>query len=372
MKRLIFVTGTRADFGKLEPLATAAKSEGFEVCFFVTGMHMMRRFGMTKLEVSRSGLFDVTEFVNQRIGDDQDVVLAKTVLGFSDCVKEHQPDLVIVHGDRVEALAAALVCSMNYIRCAHIEGGEVSGTIDEVFRHCNTKLAHAHLVSSGVAKARVMRLGESQSSIHILGSPELDFHARPSGVPLSEVLNRYEIEESDYGIVILHPVTSESSTMDVQASLFFDALKASGKYFVVILPNNDPGSEAILARVNELPTDKFRVLPSMRFAYFSELLKNASAILGNSSTGVREAPFLGVPSLDFGTRQRNRSFASSIKRADLSSVENIESFIRDEWGKRYVENNDFGSGDATERFINILNDPDFWSTSLQKYFSDEL
>ena len=148
MRKLLFVTGTRADFGKLEPLAVAARDHGFDVSFWVTGMHMMARYGLTKIEVRRIQGVGVTEYSNQDEGDPQDVILAKTVLGFSEFVRGHQPDLVIVHGDRIEALACAIVCATKYLRCAHVEGGEVSGTIDELFRHCNTKLAFCHFVSS--------------------------------------------------------------------------------------------------------------------------------------------------------------------------------------------------------------------------------
>ena len=140
IRQILFVTGTRADFGKLEPLAIAARDAGFGVRFFVTGMHMMEKYGLTKTEVHRTPGVSVAEFINQREGDPQDLVLAKTVIGFSDYLQEVRPDLVVIHGDRVEALACSLVCATNYIRCAHIEGGEVSGTIDEIFRHCNTKL----------------------------------------------------------------------------------------------------------------------------------------------------------------------------------------------------------------------------------------
>ena len=139
-KKLLFVTGTRADYGKLEPLAKAAQDAGFHISFFITGMHMMKRYGETRLEVKRFAGAEFFEFVNQREGDALDFILSKTILGFSDFVHEHRPDLVIIHGDRVEALAASLVCAMRYIRSAHIEGGEVSGTIDESIRHCNTKL----------------------------------------------------------------------------------------------------------------------------------------------------------------------------------------------------------------------------------------
>ena len=141
-RRLLFVTGTRADFGKLNPLATAARAAGHDVRFFVTGMHLMDRYGLTRIEVERDWGAACTEYANQSEGDPQDQILANTILGFSEHCRMAKPDLVIVHGDRVEALACALVCATNYIRCAHIEGGEVSGTIDELFRHCNTCLLY--------------------------------------------------------------------------------------------------------------------------------------------------------------------------------------------------------------------------------------
>ncbi len=369
-RKLLFVTGTRADFGKLEPLAIAARDAGFAVSFFVTGMHMLDRYGLTKLEVHRTSGVQVHEFLNQREGDPQDMILAKTVMGFSDFVREHAPDLVIIHGDRVEALACALVCATNYVRCAHIEGGEVSGTIDEIYRHCNSKLATYHFVSSEDAARRVMSLGEAKSHIHAIGSPELDFHAGPTGVSLAEVKERYAIPFDDYGICVFHPVTSEAATMGAQAKALFDALDASGHSFVLIAPNNDPGSADIFARIEQLPADRFRVLPSMRFAHFSELMKNASAMIGNSSAGVREAPFIGIPSLDIGTRQTNRAKAPSVFFADAEETQKISDFLTGEWGKSYPRHDAFGGGSAAERFMAILQSEAFWNAPMQKTFHD--
>ena len=372
MKKLLFVTGTRADFGKLEPLAVAARDHGLDVSFWVTGMHMMERYGLTKIEVQRVQGVGVSEFSNQYEGDPQDVVLAKTVLGFSEFARDHQPDLVIVHGDRIEALACAIVCATNYIRCAHVEGGEVSGTIDELFRHCNTKLAFCHFVSSQSAAERVARLGEPKNSIYVIGSPELDFHSKPSGVSISTVRDHYDIPFSDYGICTFHPVTSEQDTMANQAANLFGALDASGKNFVVILPNNDPGSDDIVAAINKLPIDRFRILPSMRFSHFSELMKNAACIVGNSSAGVREAPFLSIPSLDVGTRQNARAQSVSITSARADERNRILSFLEQDWGKRYPANDDFGQGSASERFVEIVGQDAFWNAKLQKVFVDHV
>ncbi len=368
-KRLLFVTGTRADYGKLEPLAVAAQQAGFVISFFITGMHMMRRYGETRLEVKRFPNAEFFEFVNQREGDAQEFILSKTLLGFSDFVHEHRPDLVVIHGDRVEALAASIVCAMKYIPSAHIEGGEVSGTIDESIRHCNTKLCATHFVSSEAAKARVLALGESLESVYNIGSPELDTHARPSGVSIEEVKARYEIPFDAYGIVIFHPVTSEADTMGEQARALFDRLVASGKHFVVILPNNDPGTESIIAVLDTLPKDRFRLIPSMRFNYFSELMKHAAALVGNSSAGVREAPFLGLPSLDVGTRQNQRASAPSIVACAAHNADCIDLFLQAQWGQRHAADDSFGAGRTAEQFVAVLQTAAYWGRPIQKQFA---
>lgn len=370
-KKLLFVTGTRADFGKLEPLAQSAQQAGFSVSFFITGMHMMRRYGETRLEVKRFPGAEFFEFVNQREGDAQDFILSKTILGFSDFVHEHRPDLVVIHGDRVEALAASIVCAMKYIPSAHIEGGEVSGTIDESIRHCNTKLCAAHFVSSEGAKQRVLALGEPADSVYNIGSPELDTHARPSGVTLAQVRERYAIPFDDYGIAIFHPVTSEADTIGAQAQSLFARLEASGRHFVVIAPNNDPGTEDIFTVLAQLPKERFRQIPSMRFAYFSELMRHASAMVGNSSAGVREAPFLGIPSLEVGTRQNRRASGPSITACSAFDTDVIDRFLAATWGRRFAPDMTFGNGHAATAFVNVLNRPDFWLKPLQKAFAGD-
>jgi UDP-N-acetylglucosamine 2-epimerase (hydrolysing) len=331
---------------------------------------MLARYGLTKLEVHRMPGVCVHEFLNQRPGDLQDVILAKTLSSFSDYVTEHRPDLIVLHGDRIESLAGALVAATNYIPSAHIEGGEVSGTIDEVFRHCNTKLCTYHFVSSEAAARRVMTLGEPEASIYVIGSPELDFHAGPSGVALAEVKARYLIGFDDYGIAVFHPVTSEQGSMGAQAAALFGSLEESVRKFVVIAPNNDPGSEQIFDVLHRLPPERFRLIPSMRFAHFSELMRNAACIVGNSSAGVREAPFLGIPSLDVGTRQTNRALAASVVSCASHDSAAIAHFLQSQWGRRYEPDRGFGEGSAADRFVDVLSDPSFWERGLQKTFHD--
>lgn len=370
-KRLLFVTGTRADYGKLEPLAKAAQAAGFHISFFVTGMHMMKRYGETRQEVKRFVGAEFFEFVNQREGDALDFILSKTILGFSDFVYEHRPDLVIIHGDRVEALAASIVCAMRYIRSAHIEGGEVSGTIDESIRHCNTKLCATHFVSSEAARVRVLALGEPLDRVYNIGSPELDTHALPSGVTIEEVKARYSIPFTEYGIAVFHPVTSERDSIGEQARALFGVLESSGKCFVVIAPNNDPGTEDIFAVLEALPSARFRLIPSMRFNYFSELMKNAKVMVGNSSAGVREAPFLGLPSLDVGTRQNQRNTAPSIQSCSAFDTQLAADWLSRQWGQRHMQSQQFGGGGASAAFTRILASESFWAMGMQKAFSND-
>ena len=369
-KKILFVTGTRADFGKLQPLASEAHNRGFKICFFVTGMHMLKKYGLTKIEVQRYKEFECIEYINQREGDSQDIIISKTILGFSDLLQEIKPDLVVIHGDRIEALACSLVCSINHILSVHIEGGELSGTIDEVLRHCNTKLCSKHMVSSQDAKKRVQRLGESEEDIYVIGSPELDIHSSSSGVTLEEVKKRYEVMDKDYGICIFHPVTSEIEEIAQQAKDLFEALSETKKYFVVILPNNDPGSNEIKNVINKLNNFYFRVIPSMRFNCFSELMKNTSIFIGNSSAGVREAPFLGVPSIDIGSRQTNRAIAESVSFAKASDKTKIINLVNQNWNKRFTRDSTYGFGNASRRFVEILENDSFWKCSMQKYFTD--
>lgn len=370
-KKLLFVTGTRADFGKLQPLASEAVENGFKVTFFITGMHMLEKYGLTKEEVRSYKQFETIEFLNQREGDPQDVVLAKTIRGFSDYITEINPDLVVIHGDRVEALACSIVCSTNYYLSAHIEGGEVSGTIDELFRHCNSKLCTLHMVSSEKAKKRVLQLGESEKDIYVIGSPELDIHSNDSGVDIEEVKSRYDIDFDEYGICIFHPVTSEINTIEAQAKSLFNSLVATKKNFVIILPNNDPGNEKIRDEISNLNKNNFKILPSMRFNYFSELIKNSSIFIGNSSAGVREVPFLGICSIDIGSRQYMRSNSKSIYSINPFEKKEIISIINNKWNKKFPKNIDYGKGNAAKMFVNILLNEDIWNNALQKNFRDQ-
>ena len=165
-KKILFITATRADFGKLKSLIKITKkSNKFFVYIIVTGMHMISKFGNTHQEIDKFFKSNIIKFKNQKFGDNLETVLTNTTEKFSKIVKKIKPDLILIHGDRIESLACALVGSLNHILTAHIEGGEVSGNIDDTIRHAVTKLSHIHFVGSPEAKNRVIKMGEIEKHI---------------------------------------------------------------------------------------------------------------------------------------------------------------------------------------------------------------
>ena len=375
MKKVVFLSGTRADFGKIKSLIQILEDQNeFEAHVFVTGMHLLEKYGKTIIEIEKCKFSNIYSFENHTHEATMDLTLAKTIEGFSECIKELQPDLVVVHGDRVEALAGAITGSLNNILVAHIEGGEISGTIDELIRHSVSKMSHLHLVSNSEAKRRLIQMGELDSSVFVIGSPDLDL-MNPKQLPdLVTVKKYYEIPFQNYGIVMFHPVTTEYDTIKNDTRNFVNALIASNKNYVVIYPNNDLGSTEILDEFKRLENNSnFRVIPSLRFEYFLRLLKEADFIIGNSSAGVREAPYYNVKAINVGSRQNNRVQAKSIINTSCDE-ENILNAIRNINLKENLNSNvfEFGKGDSNSQFLKLLKSTSFWQVNCQKQFQDLL
>jgi UDP-N-acetylglucosamine 2-epimerase (hydrolysing) len=374
-RRVVFLTGTRADFGKIKPLLQELENtEEIQLHIFVTGMHMLEKFGSTWEEVAKSKLGIQYRFINQSDQSRMDEVLAKTVLGFSDYVSEIKPDMIVVHGDRTEPLAGAIVGSLNNILVSHIEGGEVSGTVDELIRHAITKLSHIHFVANSVAEKRLLQLGEDPNSIYAIGSPELDIMMSDTLPNLDECMQYYQIPSGPFSVGILHPVTTEIESLAEDVSNYVEALISSGKNYVLIYPNNDLGSDIILKAYSKLEgNSKFRILPSMRFEYFLQLLKNADFIIGNSSAGVRQAPFFGTPSINTGTRQNGRSQSGTIINTEFE-VDEILAAIDSSQKMPREGAIEFGTGSSAEKFSHALSEKEnpnsVWSISIQKHFID--
>lgn len=374
MKKILFLTGTRADYGKIKSLMTKVhEHEQFQLYIFVTGMHLLSRYGSTWREIEKDGFKNVFHFNNQTKNTSMDIALSNTIAGLSAYLEELEPDLIVVHGDRLEALAGAIVGAFNNILVAHIEGGEVSGTIDESIRHAITKFAHLHLVSNDESKKRIIQMGENAESVFVIGSPDIDIMYSEHLPTLEEVRVRYEIPFSNYAILMYHPVTTEVQKVERHVSELIKALKQSRKNYIVVYPNNDLGSDIIIEAYQELEEDtRFKIYPSIRFEYFLTLLKYADFIIGNSSAGVRESVVYGTPAIDIGNRQYGRYKLATQKSIQHANEHNVEIIEAIQAVKRTFDIADvyFGKGDSAESFINILVRHEIWATPLQKSFTD--
>ncbi|MFI1745825.1 UDP-N-acetylglucosamine 2-epimerase [Thalassobellus sediminis] len=371
MKKIAFLTGTRADFGKMKSLIQVVENHNnFEAHIFVTGMHLLENYGYTLIEVERCGFKNISTFRNDTDEATMDLTLAKTISGFSKFIQKVQPDLIVIHGDRVEALAGAIVGSLNNILVAHVEGGELSGTIDELLRHATSKMSHIHFVANNKAKLLLEQMGELPESIYSIGSPDVDIMFSNNLPDLQTVKTYYNISFNDYAVAMFHPVTTEHNQMENYASEFVNALIHSNKNYVVIYPNNDLGSQTILDAYQVLlKHPNFRVFPSVRFEYFLTLLKHSNFIIGNSSAGVREAPYYGISTINIGTRQNNRAFSNSIINTDYNE-EDILNGIEQVKNIEPQEISEFGTGNSAEGFLKALELESFWNTNHQKQFKE--
>lgn len=371
MKKIIFLTGTRADFGKLKSLIEiTAGSSQFEVFIFITGMHLQKLYGYTFEEIVKCGYKNIYKFINHTSENSMDQTLAKTIEGFSNYIREIQPDLIVIHGDRVEALAGAIVGALNNILVAHIEGGEVSGTIDELIRHAVSKMSHTHFVSNDTAKKRLIQMGELSQNIFVIGSPDVDMMLSDKLPSIDEVKNRYEINYDEFGVVLFHPVTTEVDKMNYYSKELVDAIIFSEKKFVVIFPNNDLGSAAILNEFERLKGNpNIRMFPSIRFEYFLVLIKYSKFLLGNSSAGIREAPYYGLPAINIGSRQQNRALHDDIINCGHSKEE-ISDAIGQALNAKFAKIDLYGKGNSDVLFLEQIQEVGFWEINKQKQFND--
>ena len=373
MKKIVFLTGTRADFGKIKSLIEISSgSDEYEVHLFVTGMHLSKKYGSTVDEVVKCGYKNIYQYINHTSEETMDHTLARTVVAFSDYIKHIEPELIVVHGDRLEALAGAIVGAFNNILVAHVEGGEVSGTVDELIRHAISKLSHAHFVSNDGAQRRLIQMGEKADSVFVIGSPDVDVMMSKNLPALEDVKNHYEINFDQYAVLLFHPVTTEFDLMDTYAAELVAAAIESNLNYVVIFPNNDMGSSIIINHYKKFKDNKrVRVFPSMRFEKFLVVMKNASFIIGNSSAGIREAPYYGLPTINIGSRQSNRAVSNSNiincdcdKEEILTAIETAKNF------KKLCPITPYGVGNSADLFFGALSDDVFSKINKQKQFVD--
>jgi UDP-N-acetylglucosamine 2-epimerase (hydrolysing) len=369
VKKILFLTGTRADFGKLKPLIRGvADDPSLDYLVVATGMHLDERYGRTEIEIAKSGFHNSCAFSNTVTDNAMDLTLARTIQGLSPIVSNYSPDLVVVHGDRVEALGGAIVGALNNTRVAHVEGGEFSGTVDELMRHSVTKLAHVHYVANESARDVILQLGEHPDSVWTIGSPEVDLMLGSELPSLSSVRAYYEIEFEEFALFAFHPVTTELDDIQSQVTAVAEAVRMSGTNFVAVYPNNDHGSEVILDELLQLDSSsKVRLIPSVRFESFQTLLKHAQFILGNSSSGVREACVHGTPAINIGTRQIGRNSHPLIIDVPASTAAILEAIKHAQTLPR-SPSLVFGDGKSKQRFVESLHTERLWKTPIQKVF----
>ena len=372
MKKILFISGTRADYGKMKSLMKALEArEDFEVYIFVCGMHLAEKFGSTYNEILKDGYKNVYVAFGVTPTSNLSANLGNTITNLAGYAKNIKPDMIVVHGDRMDALAGAAVGVINNIRVAHIEGGELSGTMDESIRHAISKFAHVHFVCSEEARNRLLQLGEEESRIYVIGSPDIDVMMSAELPDMETVKARYDLPYDEYAILMYHPVTTEYDTIHEKIKQVVDAVLKSEDNFVVIYPNNDMGSEIILNEYKRLQDNgRFKVFPSLRFEYFLTLLKEAKYMIGNSSAGVRETGVYGIPAIDIGSRQTGRygEKEGNIIHVSENCAEILSATksVGDHRRSTFL----FGDGNSTGRFVEIVSESGFWDLKLQKKFID--
>jgi UDP-N-acetylglucosamine 2-epimerase (hydrolysing) len=373
-RKIVFLSGTRADFGKIKSLIRTLLEAppDFEVHIFATGMHMDPKYGFTVLEFEKCNFPNVYRFINGSSGGSMDQAIGTTILGFSQYVRLIAPDMIVVHGDRSEALAGAIVGSLNNILVAHLEGGELSGTVDGLIRHSVSKMSHLHFVSNPEARRRLVQLGEDPEAVFVIGSPDIDIMNSPDLPSLEEVKAHYEIDLPDYGILAFHPVTTSLRTLGTEVRELLGAVLESGQNWVVVYPNNDEGSAIILEQyLATLPgRENVRLFPSVRFEAMLVLLRHARVVVGNSSMGIREAPYYGTPTVNVGPRQAGRSDNPQILNVPAERVAVLEAIRLAVTRPALRPIREWGQGDSHRRFRRLLEQADLWDTPVQKSFRD--
>lgn len=380
MKRVCVITGTRAEYGLLRPLmARIAASEVLSLHLVVTGAHLSPAFGDTWREIVADG-FSIDERVPLPLRDDSTLGAATAfgaaVPGIAEALGRLAPDVVVLLGDRYEMLAAAVAAHLSGIPIAHLHGGELTeGAFDDAMRHAITKMAVLHFTATEEYRRRVVQLGEDPAGVYAVGALGLD------NIRALPLLGRDELERElafDLGehsvALTFHPVTLAGDS----AAQLAEVLAALGAFpdlhVVATRPNADPGNrrltELLDAFVASHP-DRAAVFTSLGSVRYLSLLSAVDAVVGNSSSGIIEAPSFGVPSVDIGDRQAGRVRAQSVihcepKRADVERAlaEALSPAFR---AVAAVAENPYGDGHAAERVVAVLETA---SLGIRKHFHD--
>ena len=367
VKKICVVTGSRAEYGLLRWVVDRiSNSKQLKLQLVVTGSHLSHEFGYSVGEIERDG-FNVDYRVETLLSSDTSVGVSKSiglgVIAFSEVLEQAEPDLVLVLGDRYEIFAAVTAAMIARVPIAHIHGGELTeGAVDDVIRHAITKMSHLHFVAADEYRKRVIQMGEQPSRVFNVGGLGVE------SVKRTELMSLDEIEAS-LGIELLQPsflVTYHPTTLeqDVSADGFrkvLDGLRTFGKaQFLFTMPNADTEGRIINSMIKEFCTEVENAhhFDSLGRVLYLSTMAQVSAVVGNSSSGLLEAPAMGVPTVNIGNRQRRRLKASSVIDCELHKMAISQSLAR-ATSEVFLNDlinieNPYGSGQTSEKILSVL------------------
>ena len=364
MKKIMILTGSRGEWGYIRPIMKLAKERNdVEIVLVVTNMHLLTSFGETYKEIEKDG-FKIDYKINMSLDGYNHVTSAKSLaiclMSLPDIIDVEKPDWVLLAGDRGEQLMGAIAASYTYTPVAHIQAGEVSGNIDGMARHAIGKLVHMHFAANDDAAERLIRLGEEEFRIFNVGAPQIDELVQARYTSLAELEERLEIDLSHgFILAVMHPVTEEAGSAGAQAEIIIRALNKIDKPKIVILPNNDAGSSLVRESIFKYKRGEYYVYSNLKREDYLGLLKHCLCIVGNSSSGILEAPTFATPAVNIGRRQEMRY--RGINVIDVSfDAKSIDAAIRKAMGddfRQYLKENcknPYGDGHSSERILDLL------------------
>lgn len=377
MRTIAVVTGTRAEYGYLQPLMNKIKNDAdLHLIPLITGAHLLPQSGNT-YELVKHAFPSAIQIPMELPGDtlkDMATYLSSGITNFAEYLDNNRPDILIVLGDRNESLAAALAAFYLNIPIAHINGGDVTGTtIDESIRHVITKIAHIHLVHTKKNANRVEKMGEEKKRIFITGALTLDTILNTPLLSKKEIFKKYRLDEQKKTfLVIFHPITTVYDRGYSQLEEVLMVLDTLKEQTVLFYPNIDAGGDQLRDLTKKYEGKSYlHTFVNIPHEDYLSLMKSVDVMIGNSSSGIIEAPSFHLPVINIGTRQQGRE--RSINVLDVPSETNkiltaINSALYD---KRFLKKiqkceNKFGDGHASERIIEILKKIELNESLIQK------
>ena len=362
MKKICFISTTRADYGLLYwTMKSVQQEEDLSLQLIVAGMHLDPKFGETWKGIEKDGFVIHKKVSLGELADSNESVIEQISIGlkgFSKALSELAPDLVVILGDRYEMLAVAQAAFFLNIPIAHIAGGEITeGAFDDHVRHTFTKLSSYHFTSTERYRKRVIQMGERPESVINVGALGLENFKRLELLSKREIESRlnFKLKEKNF-LITYHPVTAANED---GVEELIDALKSFGDVGQIItMPNSDPGYSKIANALSAYAEsrDNVYVTTNLGSLLYLSIMKISDAVIGNSSSGIAEAPFVGVPTLNIGVRQKGRIHADSV--IDCSPKE-IKQKIQNVLNNAFEQSDLYGKGDSSTKIISFLKNANF-------------